>query len=82
MVDYLQFGNADWNVETASGSGFQRGAEHSGSDEEKVSLGALWRYHFLSLEHNMRLRLKVLSGESYCPSIGALCTSANWTSAS
>ncbi len=83
VVDYLQFGNADWNVETASGSGFSRGVQaHSGSsDEEKSQSGRFVVVsHFLSLEHNMRLRLKVpvTSEDLIVSSISALWPSANW----
>jgi NADH-quinone oxidoreductase subunit C len=58
-VDYLTFGQADWQTLSATSSGFSRGvdpsAESNPADEDRRFAVV---YHLLSVQHNMRLRLK------------------------
>lgn len=81
-VDYLTYGEADWQTQNATTAGFSRGVS-SGSMvrtdiDERKRYGIA--YHLLSVEHNHRLRIKVyLDGEP--PKIGSVVEvwpSANW----
>ena len=58
-VDYLTFGQADWQTQSATSSGFSRGVDSSGrlieADQDRRFAVV---YHLLSVELNMRLRLK------------------------
>ena len=58
-VDYLTFGQTDWQTQSATSNGFSRGVDSSGEvsrvDEDRRFAVV---YHLLSVEHNMRLRLK------------------------
>jgi NADH-quinone oxidoreductase subunit C len=60
-VDYSQYGVADWQTETATYTGFDRGVEKD--TKEQVLTWTKPRfavvYHLLSVTHNHRLRLRV-----------------------
>lgn len=60
-VDYSAYGEVEWETDTASATGFGRGAER----ESDLDLTAENRfavvYHLLSVEHNVRLRLRVFA---------------------
>ncbi len=57
-VDYGTYGDAEWKTESATGTGFSRGAER----KLKVTVPADKRfavvYHVLSVQNNQRLRVK------------------------
>ncbi len=57
-VDYLAYGRAEWETESASSSGFgraaQRGAPVEGASEGRFGVV----YHLLSVSRNVRLRVK------------------------
>jgi len=80
-VDYLTFGQAEWETTSATGSGFSRGVD----DHEVTSAGGNERrfavvYHLLSITHNVRLRLKVYLSEDepIIDSVVAIWTGADW----
>lgn len=64
-VDYLTFGQAEWETSDATGSGFSRGVEgrdvapSAGGDARRFAVV----YHLLSITNNFRLRLKVYLNE-------------------
>lgn len=62
-VDYLAYGVDDWQTESATGTGFDRGVE-AGSEKNSST----WTkprfavvYHLLSIQHNWRLRVKTFA---------------------
>ncbi len=84
-VDYLHYGDDEWNTSDASGTGFSRGVEREPvildeSDEFAERRFAVV-YHLLSLQHNLRLRLKVFAGTDNPPvvkSVVDIWNGANW----
>ena len=81
-VDYLTFGEADWQTDNASTSGFSRGvstgAVRADAQTERKRYGIA--YQLLSVEHNLRVRVKVyLNGEPpKVDSVVDIWASANW----
>jgi NADH-quinone oxidoreductase subunit C len=84
-IDYLGYGEDEWNTADATGTGFSRGVERSPvildeSDEFDARRFAVV-YHLLSLRHNTRLRLRVYTGTDNPPivrSVVDIWNSANW----
>lgn len=80
-VDYLTYGHADWQTETATTSGFSRGVSPNAEDksaQERPRFAVV--YHLLSLKHNGRLRLRVFP-EGDPPTIDSVVeiwSSADW----
>ena len=90
-VDYSEYGSVEWATDETSSTGFSRGVEPAtgarlrfGDEIESTDSGRprfAAVYHFLSLTHNHRLRIRV-----YCendavpviPSVIDLWPSANW----
>jgi NADH-quinone oxidoreductase subunit C len=84
-VDYLTYGDVEWTTESATGTGFSRGV-----DRKPVILDESERfdprrfavvYHLLSVTNNVRMRLRVFTGESnppIVPSVVPVWNSANW----
>lgn len=80
-VDYLLYGQYDWETDTATEKGFSRGVER-----QEVKAYALDKprfavvYHLLSTKKNHRLRVKVFVDESHLivPSVHDLWKGANW----
>jgi NADH-quinone oxidoreductase subunit C len=90
-VDYSEYGSVEWATDETSSTGFSRGVEPAtgarlrfgdeidSTDSDKPRFAAV--YHFMSLEHNHRLRVRV-----YCenddvpvvPSVIDLWPAANW----
>jgi NADH-quinone oxidoreductase subunit C len=63
-VDYLEYGKADWQTQSASSDGFSRGVGATEmSDSVENSRRFCVVYHLLSVEHNYRLRVKCYLGE-------------------
>ena len=63
-VDYLEYGKADWQTQSASSDGFSRGVSATEmSDSVENSRRFCVVYHLLSVEHNYRLRVKCYLGE-------------------
>jgi len=84
-VDYLSFGDDEWNTSDATGTGFSRGVERKPvildeSDEFDDRRFAVV-YHLLSLRNNFRLRLRVFTGTDNPPivkSVVDIWNGANW----
>ena len=80
-VDYLLYGQYDWETESATESGFSRGVE---KQESRAYALAKPRfavvYHLLSTSLNQRLRVKVFVEEKQLvvPSVSELWKGANW----
>lgn len=80
-VDYLDYGVSEWTTVRATGSGFSRGVNANGIQVipwEKPRFAVV--YHFLSVKHNQRLRVKVfVEGDPpLIPSVVDIWPSANW----
>lgn len=90
-VDYLTYGEAEWDTESASGEGFSRGVEPVTSgrfsfsdlseegEESAIRFGVI--YHLLSVSRNLRLRLKVHCGDKQLPRLDSVVdvwSAANW----
>lgn len=80
-VDYLYYGQYDWETEPATELGFSRAVE------ARESTATVWDksrfavvYHLLSTQKNHRIRVKVGVDESnlIVPSVQDLWKSANW----
>jgi len=84
-VDYLTYGADEWTTESASGTGFSRGVERKPvildeSDEFDARRFAVV-YHLLSIQNNVRLRLRVFTGSSNPPIVNSVVdiwNGANW----
>lgn len=84
-VDYLTYGQDEWQTQSASDSGFSRGVKREPvildeSDTFEPRRFAVV-YHLLSVKNNTRLRLRVFTGESnppIVPSVVDIWNSANW----
>ena len=84
-IDYLEYGKDEWTTSEATGTGFSRGVERAPVildeadefDERRFAVV----YHLLSLQHNMRLRLRVFTGAGNPPMIHSVVdiwNGANW----
>jgi len=84
-VDYLTYGDVEWKTNSATESGFSRGVEREAvildeSDTFDARRFAVV-YHLLSVANNVRLRLRVYTGENnppIVPSLVPVWNSANW----
>lgn len=81
-VDYLTYGQAEWETRESTFSGFSRGVDRHAP--ERIP-GAPRRfaivYHLLSLSRNQRVRLKVYcSDDDYpiIPSVAGIWPAADW----
>ncbi|KTD22676.1 NADH dehydrogenase I chain C [Legionella lansingensis] len=80
-VDYLLYGEYDWETEAATEHGFSRGVERQEARAYALSKPRFCVvYHLLSTKHNHRVRVKVFVDESHLvvPSVQELWKSANW----
>ena len=91
-VDYSQYGQAEWQTNEASQSGFSRGVDAAATMgrlqfgdelESTVEQGCRFAvaYHLLSYSNNRRLRLKVYASDDYfpvVPTVTEVWNSANW----
>ncbi|HHI94293.1 MAG TPA: NADH-quinone oxidoreductase subunit C [Gammaproteobacteria bacterium] len=82
-VDYLTFGQAEWETTGATGTGFSRGVDDhhevvsgAGASERRFAVV----YHLLSITNNVRLRLKVYldEAEPIVDSVVSIWTGADW----
>ncbi len=84
-VDYLTYGSDEWTTSDATDTGFSRGVEREPvildeSDEFDPKRFAVV-YHLLSLQHNLRLRLRVYTGTANPPiirSVVDIWNGADW----
>lgn len=93
-VDYAAYGQDEWITEQASSAGFSRGVQGNsfarrgltgiyGVDEITTNTGRRFAavYHLLSLQHNMRLRVKCFCEDDnfpVVPSVIGIWAGVNW----
>jgi len=89
-VDYLSYGQSEWETEDVSNEGFGRGVEGFGPGrfnwaERPEAVDVKQRFgivvHLLSFRHNRRLRLRCYApdeGMPIVPSLVEIWSSANW----
>lgn len=87
-IDYLEYGASEWRTESATRSGFSRGAARdtdAGVEAREPWGGHRARfaavYQLLSVTHNERLRLRVYGEDNDDPiidSVTGIWASANW----
>lgn len=80
-VDYLLYGEYDWETESATENGFSRGVERQEAKSyasKKPRFAVV--YHLLSTQNNQRLRIKTFLDETHLivPSVHDLWKVANW----
>ena len=78
-VDYLHYGQAEWETQSGTAQGFDRGVRQNTPGHRFPQRFAVV-YHLLSLTHNQRLRLKVFLPEDHLEitSVSDIWASANW----
>ncbi len=89
-VDFLGFGQTEWDTEDASSSGFSRGVEGMGPgrfrwrelpESEEVENRFAVVVHLLSFRHNRRLRIRTFAQDEafpVVPSLVEIWNAANW----
>tara|TARA_R110002049_G_scaffold22388_17_gene80241 strand:+ start:1261 stop:1956 length:696 start_codon:yes stop_codon:yes gene_type:complete len=84
-VDYLTYGSDEWTTEDATETGFSRGVERETVILDEADTFPERRfavvYHLLSLQKNLRLRLRTYTGSENPPivkSVVDIWNSANW----
>ncbi|WP_019555924.1 NADH-quinone oxidoreductase subunit C [Thiomicrorhabdus arctica] len=84
-VDYLDYGLANWETMTAVNSGFSRGVFDFAEDNDDEYLDMKRRfavvYHLLSIQHNLRIRVKVFPETTQMPIVDSVIdvwNCANW----
>ncbi len=85
-VDYLDFGEANWETMSAPNKGFSRGVFDFAEDENEIDPNAMDRryaaiYHLLSVSNNVRLRVKVYPDSTAMPVVDSVIdiwNVANW----
>ena len=89
-VDYLGYGQTEWDTQTISSTGFSRGVEGEATGrfkwadrprdvEQPRRFAAV--IHLLSIEHNQRLRLRVFCEDDslpVVPSLTGIWPGVNW----
>ncbi|HSW69368.1 MAG TPA: NADH-quinone oxidoreductase subunit C [Gammaproteobacteria bacterium] len=80
-VDYLHYGLSEWETESATATGFERGVDHRAINNPHLT-GPRYAavYHLLSLTQNHRIRIRVFLDEHNLkvPSVINIWPSANW----
>ena len=84
-VDYLTYNSDEWRTQSATDTGFSRGVQREAvildeADEFDPKRFAVV-YHLLSLQQNVRMRLRVFTGTANPPiiqSVVDIWNSANW----
>lgn len=84
-VDYLDYGLANWETMSAPNRGFSRGvfdfAEDVSSEAETMERRFAVVYHLLSIENNVRVRVKVYPTDTQMPIVDSVIdiwNVANW----
>ena len=81
-VDYSAYGQVNWITHETTSTGFSRGRENECSTAQTVDSDQRFAvvYHLLSIEHNIRLRLRCfVSGEPpRIASVTEIWNSADW----
>lgn len=77
-VDYLRFGQINWETKKAVNKGFSRGIFDFAEEEDDVDLMKPRRfasvYHLLSVENNVRVRVKVFPKDTKMPIVSSVVT--------
>ncbi|GMU42332.1 MAG: NADH-quinone oxidoreductase subunit C [Xanthomonadales bacterium] len=89
-IDYLSWGDDEWETEAVTGEGFSRGVTGAGPGrfawaERPRPAGIRNRFaavaHLLSIEHNLRLRVRYFAADDglpVVPSVVDIWGAANW----
>ncbi|QCU89762.1 NADH-quinone oxidoreductase subunit C [Thiomicrorhabdus sediminis] len=84
-VDYLDYGQANWETMSAPNKGFSRGVFDFAEDEQDENIDMPRRfavvYHLLSVANNNRVRVKVFAEDSQMPIVDSVIdvwNVANW----
>lgn len=84
-VDYLSYGQSNWESAKAPNTGFSRGVfdfDVSANDQDLFQPRRFAVvYHLLSIEHNLRIRVKVFATDSQQPMVDSVVdiwNVANW----
>jgi|SRR5690242_1058476 len=89
-IDYLGYGQTEWDTNTAAGEGFSRGVEGEAVGRfswanrphpERNPRRFAAVIHLLSIEHNQRLRLRVFAEDDtlpVVPSLTGVWAGVNW----
>lgn len=84
-VDYLDFGQANWETMKAANTGFSRGVFDFAVEEDEEAQNQERRfavvYHLLSIQNNLRLRVKVFPESTQMPTVDSVIevwSCANW----
>lgn len=80
-VDYLHYGLSEWETESATATGFERGVDRRAINNPHLTTPRYAAvYHLLSLSLNHRVRLRVFLDEHalQVPSVMDIWPSANW----
>lgn len=80
-VDYLHYGLSEWETNSATATGFERGVDlHAINNTPLAGPRYAAVYHLLSLTQNHRIRIRVLVDEHNLkvPSVVDLWPAANW----
>jgi NADH-quinone oxidoreductase subunit C len=85
-VDYLTYGQSNWETSSAANTGFSRGVFDFELDHETEAKKHSPRrfavvYHLISIKNNQRIRVKVYASESQRPMINSVVdvwNCANW----
>lgn len=84
-VDYLSYGDTNWETLSAANTGFSRGIFdfESESDDEKLNMPRRFAavYHLLSISRNLRIRVKVFPESTQMPvvpSVVEIWNCADW----
>lgn len=80
-VDYSAYGQADWETEDTTTTGFSRGVSRGSYREARVMPARFAAvYHLLSYTHNRRLRVRCFCVDEppRVPSVVGIWASANW----
>jgi NADH-quinone oxidoreductase subunit C len=81
-VDYLHYGLSEWETESATSTGFERGVDSSALKQASFHSDSRFGvvYHLLSLHRNWRLRLRVQlpAEEPIVDSVVGIWPAANW----
>merc|ERR1712217_559141 len=78
-VDYSAYGNEEWETKKVTTSGFSRGRNIIKDNPNKNRFAVV--YHLLSLNNNLRIRIKCYADKNdppCIPSVNDIWNSANW----
>lgn len=81
-VDYLYYGLSEWQTESATTTGFERGVEANFPGKRATFHNARFAtvYHLLSLQHNQRIRIRALldAEQPVIDTVTSIWPAANW----